>query len=442
MLTPVIIVLTNTSFTEMPADKKESEPTDTIVITSECELRFEVESDEVSLVLVDGQAEIFGTEIPLNKVYKFVAGLSIAVFSWRGCRLKITGNCNSRYISKQTPMVVYLQTHGALQQMRNNAERDDKDGPRILVVGPQDVGKSTLCRLLCNYAVRMKQQPVYVDLDVGQGCIGIPGSIGALVLERQADVEEGFTEQLPIVYHFGYYFPDANWALYNELAKKIADDIEKRSEFCPKARHSGFVVNTCGYVTGDGYKFIKEAVDIFKINCILVIDHERVFNDLQRDIPEDKATSILLPKSGGVIKRNGPCRKRTRESRVKQYFYGFRRPLNPFVFNIGFDEIEIYKIGSLEVSDSLLPINKVSDIKNKLSCVKIDIDNDLIHTVLSLVFGEPPDLLCSTVAGFIVVKDVDMENRQINVLAPAPHPLPHNVCLWSDTKFNDEGSIS
>ena len=425
----------------MTADKKEtdSSETSTIVITAECELRFEVESDEVSLVLVDGQAEIFGTEIPVNKVYTFVTGLSIAVFSWRGCRVKVTGNC-SRYISKQTPMVVYLQTHGALQQMRNNAERDNKDGPRILVVGPQDVGKSTLCRLLCNYAVRMKQQPVYVDLDVGQGCIGIPGSIGALFLERQADVEEGFTEQLPVVYHFGYNVPDANWVLYNEHARKIAEDIEKRFECSPKARFSGFVVNTCGYVTGEGYKFIKEAVDIFKINCILVIDHERVFNDLQSEIPEEKATSILLPKSGGVIKRNVPCRKRTRENRVKQYFYGFRRPLNPFIYNISFDEIEIYRIGSIEVSDSLLPINKVSDVKNKLHVVRVDVDNDLLHTVLSLVFNEPPDLLCSTVAGFIVVKDVDMENKQINILAPAPYPLPHRICLISDTKFNDEGA--
>ena len=426
----------------MPADpkKSEDEATDTVVITTECELRFEVESNEVSLVLVDGQAEIFGTEIPLNKEYKFVAGLSIAVFSWRGCRLKLKGNC-SRYISKQTPMVVYLQTHGALQQMRNNAERDDKDGPRILVVGPQDVGKSTLCRLLCNYAVRMKQQPVYVDLDVGQGCIGIPGSIGALMLERQADVEEGFTEQLPIVYHFGYNVPDANWPLYNEIARKLADDIEKRFEYCEKAKYSGFVVNTCGYVTGDGYKFIKEAVDIFKINCILVIDHERVFSDLQQDIPEDKATSILLPKSGGVVKRNGPCRKRTRESRVKQYFYGFRRPLNPFVFNIGFHEIEVYRIGAVDVNDSLLPINKVSDVKNKLQVVRVALDNELLHTVLSLVHGEPPDLVCSTVAGFIVIKDVDMENQQLNVLAPAPHPLPTRICLLSDTKYNDEGTV-
>lgn len=35
-------------------------------------------------------------------------------------------------------------------------------------MGPVDVGKSTLCQLLLNYAVRMGRRPVFVDLDVGQ----------------------------------------------------------------------------------------------------------------------------------------------------------------------------------------------------------------------------------------------------------------------------------
>ena len=37
-----------------------------------------------------------------------------------------------------------------------------------MVVGPTDVGKSTLTRLLCNYAARLGRAPLFVDLDVGQ----------------------------------------------------------------------------------------------------------------------------------------------------------------------------------------------------------------------------------------------------------------------------------
>jgi len=37
-----------------------------------------------------------------------------------------------------------------------------------MVCGPVDVGKSTLCRILLNYGVRMGRRPIFVDLDVGQ----------------------------------------------------------------------------------------------------------------------------------------------------------------------------------------------------------------------------------------------------------------------------------
>ena len=36
------------------------------------------------------------------------------------------------------------------------------------MVGPKDVGKSTLCRLLVNFASRLGRAPILVDLDVGQ----------------------------------------------------------------------------------------------------------------------------------------------------------------------------------------------------------------------------------------------------------------------------------
>lgn len=36
------------------------------------------------------------------------------------------------------------------------------------MVGPTDVGKSTVCRLLLSYAVRVGRRPTLVELDVGQ----------------------------------------------------------------------------------------------------------------------------------------------------------------------------------------------------------------------------------------------------------------------------------
>lgn len=42
-----------------------------------------------------------------------------------------------------------------------------------------DVGKSTLCKILLNYAVRAGWAPTFVDMDIGQGSITVPGCIAA-----------------------------------------------------------------------------------------------------------------------------------------------------------------------------------------------------------------------------------------------------------------------
>ena len=50
-------------------------------------------------------------------------------------------NLEDAYIAKETPMICYLNIHTALEQMRKAAETGGSGGPRIMVVGPDDVGK-------------------------------------------------------------------------------------------------------------------------------------------------------------------------------------------------------------------------------------------------------------------------------------------------------------
>ena len=52
-------------------------------------------------------------------------------------------------------------------QLRKKAELDEKKrGPIAMVVGPTDVGKSTLCKILLNYGVRMgRRQVIYISMN-------------------------------------------------------------------------------------------------------------------------------------------------------------------------------------------------------------------------------------------------------------------------------------
>lgn len=76
-------------------------------------------------------------------------------------------------------MSVYANLHVALEQMRVRASREirgspvppqDKERsepPRVLILGPDCSGKTTICKILTNYAVRAGQSwsPFFVNVD-------------------------------------------------------------------------------------------------------------------------------------------------------------------------------------------------------------------------------------------------------------------------------------
>lgn len=221
------------------SEEQKTPQTQEFKLESDCELRFEVESknEKVILTLKSGLAEVFGTEIVKGKPYEFMAGAKVAVFSWQGCVLELKGKTDVSYIAKETPMVMYLNCHAALEQLRIVAERDNKRGPITMLVGPCDVGKSTVCKILLNYAVRMGRRPIFVDLDVGQGQISVPGTIGALLIERPATIEEGFSQEAPLVYSFGHKGPGHNKALFNILVNKLAERVSERMEANKKSKN-------------------------------------------------------------------------------------------------------------------------------------------------------------------------------------------------------------
>jgi hypothetical protein len=115
-------------------------------------------------------------------------------------------------VAEETPMTSYLNAHHGINNLRHDARAEAAaaaaagppagapaagagQGPRVVVAGPTDVGKSTLCRLLLNWGVRAGAAPTYVDLDVGQGTVTAPGCLAATPIETPVDVEEGYPVQ-------------------------------------------------------------------------------------------------------------------------------------------------------------------------------------------------------------------------------------------------------
>jgi polyribonucleotide 5'-hydroxyl-kinase len=99
----------------------------------------------------------------------------------------VTGTPSTDYVSDETPMHAYANVHLALEKMRVRAlsshrgsplppgpeQEVDPEPPRVLVLGPENSGKTTVCKILTNYAVRAGQgwTPMYVNTDPSEVCV-------------------------------------------------------------------------------------------------------------------------------------------------------------------------------------------------------------------------------------------------------------------------------
>lgn len=84
-----------------------------------------------SYQLTSGKAEIFGSELVKNHKYSFTSGSKVAVFTWHGCLINMWGKTEVAYTASNTPMVMYMNIHSALEQMRIKADTEMSRGPRV-----------------------------------------------------------------------------------------------------------------------------------------------------------------------------------------------------------------------------------------------------------------------------------------------------------------------
>ena len=177
----------------------------------------------------------------------------------------------------------------------------------------------------------------------------------------------------------------------------------------------------------------------FEVDVILVLDQERVYNDLVRDMPEFVKV-VWLPKSGGVVERPPEQRIEAREARIKRYYYGHNNKLFPHSFDVKFSDLKdkIYKIGAPSLPDSCMPLGMKSE-DNETKLVKVHLSaKDLLNHLLAVSFASTTEeLILTNIAGFVLVADVSAEEQKITVLSPQPKPLPDTMLLLSEIRFVD-----
>jgi polyribonucleotide 5'-hydroxyl-kinase len=300
-----------------------------------------------------------------------------------GAELQVWGAIASSYISSETAMPLYANLHQRLEARREEARVAGLQGPRVIVVGPTDSGKSSLCRILCSYACRLGRAPTFVDLDLGQGEISLPGTLAATPVDRAClTVEDdagggGSAKLAPLAFYFGHASPGDYTDVLRNAQGRLADCVNRRLAADAVAGASGLVINTMGWIDAGGYDIILDAIRAFRADVVLVLGNDRVFARLTEDVrslrfplaPAPAAVAsgggggasggetgeasgaardaslmavasssapapghpgfvqpviavVKLPRSGGVVERSRESRQAARKGRVHEYFYG------------------------------------------------------------------------------------------------------------------------
>ncbi|CEG39014.1 pre-mrna cleavage complex ii protein [Plasmopara halstedii] len=430
-----------------------------VVLAKECEYRVEVPPQrEVGIKLESGSAEIFGVELAIDREYLF-RDRKLAIFTWYGCTLKVRGAPEEAYISEETPMDSYLNIHAQLQRRRELAKAKHVAGPRVLVCGPIDSGKSTLCQILVNYALRLGEKPTLVELDVGHGFLSVPGTLSATPLDMNSlSIEEDFILTNPLAYFYGHAASSENVELFQYQQRQLAMSVKKRMNNDEEVNGSGCVINTSGWVDGAGFDLLVHAIKDFDVDVVLVIGQDRLYSRLQsaltgQNADGDNRSIVKLSRSGGVVPLNNKLRSAARISCIREYFYGAHSlslaipSLSPCINEFSFDDVTFFAIKDMKVSDVMLPVGQAEVQTDRLRVVPVEKTVDLGHSLAAVAHSGANQnasdssplnfswLLGSPAAGFVFIKEVRMAEQKLVLLVPSPGPLPSRNLVIGSIKW-------
>ncbi|KAJ5599685.1 Pre-mRNA cleavage complex II Clp1 [Penicillium hetheringtonii] len=495
-----------------PSDERQNvvAPPSQINLTPGSEWRFEVAfGHSIKVKLLTGTAEIFGTELAESQTYTF-SGAKAAIYSWHGCELEVSagethtatfdgvtptaghgaGGCQSEYVSEETPMVEYANAHFALESMREETQDSGKDGPRVLLLGPDNAGKTSVAKILTAYATKVGRQPIVVNLDPNEGCSVY------LELLPQRLFEPCWMLKRPS--RWGWICLSSDCV----TTGAVCYGSHGRDE---DSRETGIIVDTPGILSSGKpgtLELINHIVTEFAITTIMVLGSERLYSNMVKqydnkpsasasaDAFDERIAVVKLSKSGGCVDRDAAFLKTAREFQIKSYFFGTSIispsptaiTLSPHTSQLDFAALSVYNYtvtsaddededeydpSQLSMGDSFSPSNggdnynpaesdraaplpgivglsvdpasSAGDLsgssKVPLKKVLPPAPTALANTLLAITHAPttatPAQVRDASIIGFLYVASVEPDKGKIHVLAPVGGRVPQRAMIWA-----------
>eukprot|EP00929_Paragymnodinium_shiwhaense_P076192 TRINITY_DN39129_c0_g1_i1.p1 TRINITY_DN39129_c0_g1~~TRINITY_DN39129_c0_g1_i1.p1 ORF type:complete len:482 (-),score=110.18 TRINITY_DN39129_c0_g1_i1:83-1528(-) len=430
-----------------------------------CELRIIVDDDKTAKVKLlepnartpSGQApskvgktassaEMFGAELVPGQEYALLGGTRTAVYTWHGCKLQVSGQTAQEYDAPNIVMREYLSCAAVLEQRRQRAIELDLPAPKVLICGSAYSGKSSLCQVLCNYAMRREHMPLYVDLDPRYSSIrqlqGLPACVCAMPVEHALDEEPARR----MAYFYGHLDWTDNPKLYEKVASHLSRVVHAKMAHNTtaegaKVATSGVIINAPCQPTAE---LLAKIIEMYDVDVVFVLDNEHLNAGLSRlysDCPKvngvPKVEVVPLPKAGGVVQSGNKRLKLLRALRVRDYFYGVMKDFHPYSVLVDLADVHLVQIDTATVSAGMLPLGQEGEAqKNTTEFIVRPYSGtlqSLEHALLGVVRANSMnEVLYAPCCGLVLVTKV--EDEALQVLCPSPPPLPSSYLLVGDVK--------
>ena len=430
----------------------------------------------MTVTVKDAGCEATGSEVPPGSKLLLPPSSSLSLLvpsvltrasSQGGVRVDVEG-MGGAYVSEETESAAKLVgIHGKAAEARATGK-----GPRIIIVGPQDVGKSTVFRTLLSYAARSGHTCTAVDLDIGQGSIGLPGTIGAVTVSTplspqtahldlvEAAKVPGFGAPAPLLYWYGALALSENPDLYLKLVSELFASVDEREAAHPTLAAAGAIINTCGWVEGLGFEILMGVIERSRADTVLVLGHERVYHELRRALASKPLQVVRVPPSPGVEPRDRTVRHEARVARMRNYFYGPNRSSTRAFYT--WDDVIVCQVGGgPQAPTSALPIGE----ERKLDITRalpVDLAGTTQNVLCAVSYATAPDAeeddderedaaaaaaaaadapttstALTPIAGYVLLSDVDEEHQSLRLVQPVPGKLP-GVLIRSNITYLDD----
>ncbi|KAK4166678.1 mRNA cleavage and polyadenylation factor CLP1 [Cladorrhinum sp. PSN259] len=430
----------------------------TITLRPFGEWRFQVPRGATATARVlTGTAERDGTELALNRSYTFTRTKS-KLLTWTGCTIEVSGEFDSdgvvQYNSpEESSYLPILNTHFYLHERRQQQQQQQQAGPantrgpRVMICGGPNTGKSTIARTLVALATRAGSQPLFGNIDPRDGLLTLPGTVSAAVFGTIMDVEDpaggtGVTStpssgpssvpvKLPMAYYFGREKVEDDVRLWMDLVSKLGSSVRAKFEEDADVKAGGLVLDTPAVELvslQEGVEGLIHAVREFAINVIIVLGSTEIYGELAGRLKDEKTTHgesigiVPLDKLDGVVDRDEMFLQANREASIKEYFFGdSRRTLSPFTQSVGFDDVAIFKAS--DDDDDQQPALEQAEISEEMSHWTLAVMNASVN--------DPPETIQQApVIGWVAIANVDEDKRRLRILSPVSGRLGNQPMVW------------